>query len=202
VARRAAELLALRETESPQQGGELASREAESATAALAAAVLAVPPAASYLAAPARPRRTASRPKRLEIVEGLETPAELRVRSREFLAACDTLAAKREAQEKLGKGTQSAPHLHGGRDGGEVARFQPIDHLGQARALHPLTSPYIPLHPLAPPYIPIDHLGQARAALPGVGGAGALGAAQERSRQVNKFATASDQILDSIANYG
>ena len=46
---------------------------------------------------PAPQARRAAKPRRLEIIEGLETPQELRAKARQFLASCDTLVTKRDA---------------------------------------------------------------------------------------------------------
>ena len=87
-----------------QQGGEAgtashrsAGRQPASATLVLAAAVLAPPPVsygAAGMAAPRQPARR-PRPRRLEIVAGLQTGPELRSKARDFLASSDTLLARR-----------------------------------------------------------------------------------------------------------
>ena len=87
-----------------QQGGEAgtaghrsAGRQPASATLVLAAAVLAPPPVSYGAAGMAAPRQHARRPRprRLEIVAGLQTGPELRSKARDFLASSDTLLARR-----------------------------------------------------------------------------------------------------------
>ena len=76
-----------------------------SATAALAAAVAA--PSMSYVAPPRQLRRPKVR--RLDVVEGLETPQELQVRSNKYLFSSDTIASRRDVTG--GKGGRSRQGL-------------------------------------------------------------------------------------------
>ena len=71
-----------------------------SPTAALAAALAA--PSMSYVAPPRQVRRPKVR--RLDVVEGLETPQELQVRSNRYLFGSDTIAGRRVVDSSGGDG--------------------------------------------------------------------------------------------------
>ena len=69
--------------------------------------------AAGMMVAPRQPARR-PRPRRLEIVAGLQTGPELRSKARDFLASSETLLARRERAEQAAaaKGLAHQPHHH------------------------------------------------------------------------------------------
>jgi hypothetical protein len=82
---------------------------------------------------PAPQARRAAKPRRLEIIEGLETPQELRAKARQFLASCDTLVTKRDAV-----GAAGAKSLQGSPEGREesglgISRPERLENRGPTR---------------------------------------------------------------------
>ena len=92
-------------------------RTSASAAQELAAAIARGSPlsygAAGTMVAPRQPARR-PRPRRLEIVAGLQTGPELRSKARGFLASSETLLARRERAEQAAaaKGLAHQPHHH------------------------------------------------------------------------------------------
>ena len=94
-----------------------ADRRTASAAQELAAAIARGSPlshgAAGMMGPPRQPARR-PRPRRLEIVAGLQTGPELRSKARGFLASSETLLARRERAEQAAaaKGLAHQPHHH------------------------------------------------------------------------------------------